>query len=267
MYCDTNQFPALPFFGPHKKPRGTRGLSKNYHLCFYPKLGHGICAIRRITCACVRCTSTLDKHLISVILSNKHARYQPVTNCTYSPVLGSYNNWNIIHITPKSTPFEAFYEIHKVVIDRISENMASLFQSGMCGSINTDDITTNGLYVIQFVSEAYTLQNNTTISGQVISSGELVVKAQYIFSMQENNNCYLKQQPLQQTIIVPTFTMIHPRLDVITIRDVQDIPKNVCNTIHAKKDLQRHPICMTDADYDYILDEIEHREKLSLNGM
>ena len=24
---------------------------------------------------------------------------------------------------------------------------------------------------------------------------------------------------------------------------------------------------MTDADYDYILDEIEHREKLSLNGM
>ena len=27
-----------------------------------------------------------------------------------------------------------------------------------------------------------------------------------------------------------------------------------------KKSIQRHPIVMTDADYDYILDEIERRE-------
>ena len=34
-----------------------------------------------------------------------------------------------------------------------------------------------------------------------------------------------------------------------------------------KKAIQRHPIIMTDADYNYILDEIERREKLSFNGM
>ena len=28
-----------------------------------------------------------------------------------------------------------------------------------------------------------------------------------------------------------------------------------------KKSIQRHPIFMADADYDYILDEIERREK------
>ena len=59
MYCDTNQFPALPFCGPHSKPRGARGLSKHYHLRFDPKLGHGICAIFRITCSSVGCTSML----------------------------------------------------------------------------------------------------------------------------------------------------------------------------------------------------------------
>ena len=58
--------------------------------------------------------------------------------------------------------------------------MALLVQSGMYGANNTDDTTTNGLYVIQFLSEAYTLQNNKTIYGQVISSGELVVKAKYL---------------------------------------------------------------------------------------
>ena len=38
-------------------------------------------------------------------------------------------------------------------------------------------------------------------------------------------------------------------------------------TVSNKKPIQRHPINMTDADYDYILDEIERREILSLNRM
>ena len=49
--------------------------------------------------------------------------------------------------------------------------MASLVQSGMHGDINTYDTTTNGFYVITFISEVYMLQNNTTIDGQIISSG------------------------------------------------------------------------------------------------
>ena len=58
--------------------------------------------------------------------------------------------------------------------------MASLVQLGMDGAINTYDNRANVFYVIQFISEAYTLQNNNTIDGQVISSGELVDKAQYL---------------------------------------------------------------------------------------
>ena len=50
----------------------------------------------------------------------------------------------------------------------------------MYGAINTSGNTSNGFYVIQLISEAYTLQNNTTIYGQGISAGELVFKAQYL---------------------------------------------------------------------------------------
>ena len=62
--------------------------------------------------------------------------------------------------------------------------MALLVQSGMYVAINTDDNKSNGFYVIQLFSEAYMLQSNTTIYGQVISAGELFVKAQYLFYMQ-----------------------------------------------------------------------------------
>ena len=102
--------------------------------------------------------------------------------------MGPYKNWNIINLTPKSIPSEAYDEIHQLVLDEISENMASSVQSGMYGDINIDYTTTNGLYVIQFLSYTYTLKNNTTIEGQVISAGELFVKAKYLCSMQENTN-------------------------------------------------------------------------------
>ena len=71
-------------------------------------------------------------------------------------------------MSSKSTSSETFDEICQVVLDGISDNMASLVESGKYGAINTTDTPTNGFYVIMFTSGAYTLQENTTIDGQII---------------------------------------------------------------------------------------------------
>ena len=83
MYCNTNQLPALPFFGPHSKPHGSRGVSKHYYLRFDPKLGNGVRAIHCITFSCVACTSMIENPWIYVIPPFRKERYKPVTNCTY----------------------------------------------------------------------------------------------------------------------------------------------------------------------------------------
>ena len=119
-----NQFLALPLCGPHTKPHGVRGLSKNYHVRFDPKLGHDICAIRRIPCACDECTYMLYKPCICGLNPKQQLCYQPVTNCSYWKVLVSFNKRNIITFLHKATTSEAFQEIHQVVLDGISENMA-----------------------------------------------------------------------------------------------------------------------------------------------
>ena len=80
---------------------------------------------------------------------NKQPRYQPVVDCTYYPVLVSFNNWNIIQFTNKTTPIEDFDAEHKVVLYGISENTASLVQFGKYGDINAEDPTTMGYYVIK----------------------------------------------------------------------------------------------------------------------
>ena len=103
-----------------------------------------------------------------------------------------------------------------------------LVESGKYGSINTTDTTTNGFYVVVFKSEAYTLQDNTTIDGQIITAGELVFKAQYICSVQVDMNWYWNQHPQYHVITVPTRTIFHPRLEVNEVTDFHAIPESVC---------------------------------------
>ena len=55
-------------------------------------------------------------------------------------------------------------------------------------------------------------------------------------------------------------TILHPRLEVNAVTYFHAITKSVCTRTQAKKPISRHPICLTDSDYDYILKEIGHRQ-------
>ena len=112
IYCDTNQFPELPFCGPYPKPCGARGLSEHYHLRFDTKPGHGICAVCHIPCDCVVCTSILDKPWISGIPSQKQARYQPVVSAKYEFSITSF-----IGIQNGYFLLEIFSMLHSLCLD------------------------------------------------------------------------------------------------------------------------------------------------------
>ena len=78
-----------------------------------------------------------------------------------------------------------------------------------------------------FKSEAYTLHDNTTIYGHIITAGELVVKSQYIFYMKVDTNWYWNQQPKHHLIIVPTRKIIHPQLEFNEVIDFHAIHTSV----------------------------------------
>ena len=80
--------------------------------------------------------------------------------------------------------------------------------------------------------------------------------------MQIDTNWYCNQQIKHHVITVPTPTILHPQLEVCAVTDVHSIPTSVCTRTQAKKAISRQPICLTDADYDYILEEIGHRDKI-----
>ena len=113
--------------------------------------------------------------------------------------------------------------------------MASLVESGNYWAINTNDIATNIFYFIISASGAYTLQDNTTIDGQMITAGELVVKSQYLCSMKVYTNWYWGQHPQQHVIRVPTHTIIHPQLEFNAVTDFHAITTSVCTRTQEKK--------------------------------
>ena len=158
MYCVTNQFPDLQCLGPHNKLHGVCGLGNNYHIIFDPKLGHVTCAIRCINCDFTVCTSILVKSWVHGIPLKQQPCYQPVKYCTYWPVLGSFNNWNIIQLSHKASSSEEIDKIHQVLIDGISDNRYELLQPGKYDAINTIYTTIMGCYAIKYLSESYTLQ-------------------------------------------------------------------------------------------------------------
>ena len=80
--------------------------------------------------------------------------------------------------------------------------------------------------------------------------------------MQIYTNWYYNQQPKHNVISVPTRTIIHPQLEVNVVTHFHAIPTSVCSRTKAKQYISRQPICLTDADYDYILEDIGRGDKI-----
>ena len=85
----------------------------------------------------------------------------------------------------------------------------------------------------------------------------MVVNAKYLCSMQVDTNWYWNQQPNNHVITLPTRTIIHPQLEGGAITEFHAILTSIFSRTQAKKSISRQPICLTDADYDYILEEID----------
>ena len=82
--------------------------------------------------------------------------------------------------------------------------------------------------------------------------------------MKIDTNWYWNQQPKNNFITVPTCTILHPQLEVNAVTDFHSIPRSVCTKTQANKAISRQPICLTDSECDYILEEIGRQEKSSL---
>ena len=114
--------------------------------------------MRRIPCACVDCTSMLEKTWSTGISHYEQPHYHPVLDCTYWPVLGYFKKRKIIKLTNKGKSSEDFDGINNIFLYGIIENIYYFVQTGKYGKINTNNTKTMRYYVIKYVSYTFTLK-------------------------------------------------------------------------------------------------------------
>ena len=73
-------------------------------------------------------------------------------------------------------------------------NISLIVMEGKNGSIDTEDSLCHGYYIIKFSSSPYTLQSDSSIDGQVISSGKSLREGTYFFPININYHCYFLQK-------------------------------------------------------------------------
>ena len=69
------------------------------------------------------------------------------------------------------------------MLDGSSENISSLLHIGKYCAINAEYLTTLVYYVINYLSESYTLQEHLIINRQLSKAGEPVGKDEYLSFM------------------------------------------------------------------------------------
>ena len=84
---------------------------------------------------CNQCTYTLDKTWSPGVPSNQQPRYKTVKYCIYCPVLGYFNNWNIIIFSHRVTFSEDNDKLNQFVLDGISDNISALIKTVKRGAI------------------------------------------------------------------------------------------------------------------------------------
>ena len=68
--------------------------------------------------------------------------------------------------------------------------MSSLFQNGKYRAVNSSCPTKQGYYVVNFISEPYTLQGNKTVNKKVFNAGEFIVNVVYLIMIKSSKNWY-----------------------------------------------------------------------------
>ena len=134
------------------------------------------------------------------------------------------------------------------------KNMSLIIIARKCGAIDDDDYSCHGYYIIKFSSSPYTLEGDSSIDGQVISSGEMVREGNYLFPININSHYYVLQKTKSINKFVSLRTIINGNVNVIFYNPKDVLPPFSWSVSHNDYNTLS-PINIPMKEHDNIMDE------------
>jgi len=95
------------------------------------------------------------------------------------------NNWKIFQLVPKKPDDEkGARESIQCVLNALEARVLLMMCIGEVGAVGTMDAAAMGYYMVKWLSEPYTLQEETVGMASLIGTGKMVAKAVYFNRVQ-----------------------------------------------------------------------------------
>ena len=249
-------------------PKGAAhsGLLARYNIRTDPDLGVGRAALRRIPCSCQACRIQLGESWAPRTPIEEQRRYQENVDCRYWQIFKGLNDWLIVDLCPSAgTDMDDVQEACYDVIEGLCEQMSQAIKIGQTGAIGTEDMETQGYYLVRWETEAYRFAPNDEQESEIdnlpqLEEGDLVVRGKYHALIKGAPFWYSPPSPDDDddSVLVRVQTVLSAEVELHPVEEgLYDPPRNKRRTIEKVKGSR-----ILEVDHLDLLEEIVRRERI-----
>jgi hypothetical protein len=167
-------------------PKGHfNGICAHYNIRTDLDLGMGWAAVRRVACGCGPCKDQLQRLWLLRGSITAQPRYMVNKNCKLWPSYEGANDWKIVALVPKTeADKKVVRESLRCILNALVACMSLMMRDGHVGAVGTTDEAVMGYYLVKWLSEPYTLQEDTEEMSGMIPFGSMVVDGLYFNRVQ-----------------------------------------------------------------------------------
>jgi hypothetical protein len=236
------------------------GIRAHYNNQMDPDLGIGWAALCRVPCGCASCKEQLVSPWVPRVDQTEQQRYARKEGCSLWPCFEGANDWKICRLVPKSDDEEKGpRESLTCVLNALEARMSLMVREGDIGVVGTDDEAAMGYYLIRWLSEPYTLQEDTEGMSGIIDAGATVIDGLYYSRVQRAPYWYT---PSETTTVFQVRHVLQTGLELQAISRTNKLPQT-CNTAVATR---QKAVMSTRLDHDGIMEEAMRHDVLEYNG-
>ena len=184
-YCMDDVAP-IPDYMIKFPPGQFNGLRVHYNICMDPDLGVEWAALCHVACGCGPCKEQLKMPWVPLVDNSAQPRYTRNERCLLWPSYEGANGWKIFQLVPKK-PYDekGARESIQCVLNALEVRVLLMMRIGEVGAVGTTDAAVMGYYMVKWLSEPYTLQEEKVGMASLIGTGKMVAKAVYFNRVQE----------------------------------------------------------------------------------
>jgi hypothetical protein len=167
-------------------PKGQfNGICAHYNICTDLDLGMGWAALHWVACTSGPCKDQLQRLWVLRGNITVQPRYAVNNDCKLWPSYKGANNWKICALVPKTEADKKMVsESLRCILNRLEACMSLMIRKGHIGAVGTTDKAAMGYYLVKWLSEPYTLQEDSEGMSGMIPAGSMVVDGLYFNRVQ-----------------------------------------------------------------------------------